>query len=178
MTAGGLVVGAPKEPPRRSGGPGTPLRIICPTYWYPQHASDTQATYVHDINRHLVRRGHSVTVVTPVADTVETVAAPVTGAEGTVVAPVADRWAIIVHLRALQTRRVLERPLPWPRRNRVQARAPMPPAPAEPLKRDEVEPREDTGAPQHRREDSAGPAGLDGEVFREHAWIATQVGDP
>ena len=65
MTAGGLVVGAPKEPPRRSGGPGTPLRIICPTYWYPQHASDTQATYVHDINRHLVRRGHSVTVVTP-----------------------------------------------------------------------------------------------------------------
>jgi glycosyltransferase involved in cell wall biosynthesis len=41
------------------------LRIICPTYWYPRHASDTQATYVHDINRHLVRRGHSVTVVTP-----------------------------------------------------------------------------------------------------------------
>jgi glycosyltransferase involved in cell wall biosynthesis len=41
------------------------LRIICPTYWYPQHANDTQATYVHDINRHLVRRGHSVTVVTP-----------------------------------------------------------------------------------------------------------------
>lgn len=59
------MVGAPKEPPRRSGGPGTPLHIICPTYWYPQHASDTQATYVHDINRHLVRRGHSVTVVTP-----------------------------------------------------------------------------------------------------------------
>ena len=41
------------------------MRIVCPTYWYPQHASDTQATYVHDINRHLVRRGHSVTVVTP-----------------------------------------------------------------------------------------------------------------
>jgi glycosyltransferase involved in cell wall biosynthesis len=41
------------------------LRIICPTYWYPQHATDTQATYVHDINRHLVRRGHRVTVVTP-----------------------------------------------------------------------------------------------------------------
>ena len=41
------------------------MRIICPTYWYPQHATDTQATYVHDINRHLVRRGHSVTVVTP-----------------------------------------------------------------------------------------------------------------
>jgi len=59
------VAAAPKGPPLRSGGPGTPLRIICPTYWYPQHASDTQATYVHDINRHLVRRGHSVTVVTP-----------------------------------------------------------------------------------------------------------------
>jgi glycosyltransferase involved in cell wall biosynthesis len=41
------------------------LRIVCPTYWYPQHATDTQATYVHDINRHLARRGHSVTVVTP-----------------------------------------------------------------------------------------------------------------
>lgn len=41
------------------------MHIICPTYWYPQHATDTQATYVHDINRHLVRRGHSVTVVTP-----------------------------------------------------------------------------------------------------------------
>jgi glycosyltransferase involved in cell wall biosynthesis len=65
MTAGGLVVGAPKQPPGLSGGRGVPLRIICPTYWYPQHASDTQATYVHDINRHLVRRGHSVTVVTP-----------------------------------------------------------------------------------------------------------------
>jgi glycosyltransferase involved in cell wall biosynthesis len=65
MTAGGLVVAAPQEPPRISGGRGVPLRIICPTYWYPQYASDTQATYVHDINRHLVRRGHSVTVVTP-----------------------------------------------------------------------------------------------------------------
>jgi len=65
MTAGGLVVAGPQRPPSRSGGRGTPLRIICPTYWYPQHASDTQATYVHDINRHLVRRGHSVTVVTP-----------------------------------------------------------------------------------------------------------------
>jgi glycosyltransferase involved in cell wall biosynthesis len=59
------VVAAPQEPPRLTKGQGTPLRIICPTYWYPQHASDTQATYVHDINRHLVRRGHSVTVVTP-----------------------------------------------------------------------------------------------------------------
>ena len=65
MTARGLVVAAPMKSPHRSGGLGTPLRIICPTYWYPQHASDTQATYVHDINRHLVRRGHSVTVVTP-----------------------------------------------------------------------------------------------------------------
>jgi glycosyltransferase involved in cell wall biosynthesis len=59
------VVAAPQGPPRLTRGPETPLRIICPTYWYPQHASDTQATYVHDINRHLVRRGHSVTVVTP-----------------------------------------------------------------------------------------------------------------
>src|SRR3954469_24366278 len=65
MTAGGLVVAAPEAPPLRSGGRRTPLRIVCPTYWYPQHATDTQATYVHDINRHLVRRGHSVTVVTP-----------------------------------------------------------------------------------------------------------------
>jgi glycosyltransferase involved in cell wall biosynthesis len=65
MTAGGVVVAAPEMPPLRSEGPKTPLRIVCPTYWYPQHASDTQATYVHDINRHLVRRGHSVTVVTP-----------------------------------------------------------------------------------------------------------------
>ena len=59
------MVAAPQVPPVRSGGRGTQLRIICPTYWYPQHANDTQATYVHDINRHLVRRGHSVTVVTP-----------------------------------------------------------------------------------------------------------------
>ena len=59
------MVAAPTKSPGRSRGPGTPLRIICPTYWYPQHAIDTQATYVHDINRHLVRRGHSVTVVTP-----------------------------------------------------------------------------------------------------------------
>src|SRR6476619_4054387 len=47
------------------GGSKGSLRIVCPTYWYPQGATDTQATYVHDINRHLVRRGHSVTVVTP-----------------------------------------------------------------------------------------------------------------
>lgn len=65
MAAGGVVVAAPQKPPLWSGGRKTPLRIVCPTYWYPQHASDTQATYVHDINRHLVRRGHSVTVVTP-----------------------------------------------------------------------------------------------------------------
>src|SRR3954469_20313840 len=65
MTAGGLVVAAPQVPPVRSGGREIPLRIICPTYWYPQHANDTQATYVHDINRHLVRRGHSVTGGTP-----------------------------------------------------------------------------------------------------------------
>src|SRR6187551_3142397 len=46
-------------------GRGEPLHIVCPTYWYPQHANDTQATYVHDINRHLARRGNKVTVVTP-----------------------------------------------------------------------------------------------------------------
>lgn len=65
MTTGALRVDKPKVslPPAR--GPGEPLQIVCPTYWYPQHASDTQATYVHDINRHLVRRGHKVTVVTP-----------------------------------------------------------------------------------------------------------------
>ena len=59
------MVAAPEVPPLRTGGRKTPLRIFCPTYWYPQHATDTQATYVHDINRHLVRRGHSVTVITP-----------------------------------------------------------------------------------------------------------------
>jgi glycosyltransferase involved in cell wall biosynthesis len=42
-----------------------PKRILCPTYWYPSHAADTQATYVHDINRHLALRGHRVVVVTP-----------------------------------------------------------------------------------------------------------------
>ncbi len=65
MTVGGLGIAAPEAPPLPAGGRSTPLRIICPTYWYPQHATDTQATYVHDINRHLVRRGHMVTVVTP-----------------------------------------------------------------------------------------------------------------
>jgi glycosyltransferase involved in cell wall biosynthesis len=58
------VVESISQPPAQ-GASGGKLRIICPTYWYPQHAADTQATYVHDINRHLVRRGHSVTVVTP-----------------------------------------------------------------------------------------------------------------
>lgn len=42
-----------------------PLRILCPTYWYPAHATDTMATYVHDINRHLVLLGHHVRVVAP-----------------------------------------------------------------------------------------------------------------
>jgi glycosyltransferase involved in cell wall biosynthesis len=65
MKNGGLGVLESAPPPSRQRGSGAALRIVCPTYWYPQHASDTQATYVHDINRHLVRRGHSVTVVTP-----------------------------------------------------------------------------------------------------------------
>ena len=56
MTKGALEVETPKVPLPSPGRPGAPLRIVCPTYWYPQHASDTQATYVHDINRHLVRR--------------------------------------------------------------------------------------------------------------------------
>ncbi len=65
MTTGGLGVLESSSPPADRRGSGAGLRIVCPTYWYPQHADDTQATYVHDINRHLVRRGHSVTVVTP-----------------------------------------------------------------------------------------------------------------
>ncbi len=65
MTTGGIGVLESTSPPSGRRGLGAALRIVCPTYWYPQYASDTQATYVHDINRHLVRRGHSVTVVTP-----------------------------------------------------------------------------------------------------------------
>ena len=65
MTTGALQVHTPSVPLPHARGPGASLRIVCPTYWYPQHATDTQATYVHDINRHLVRRGHQVTVVTP-----------------------------------------------------------------------------------------------------------------
>jgi glycosyltransferase involved in cell wall biosynthesis len=41
------------------------FNILCPTYWYPRSPEDTQATYVHDINRHLAKLGHRVTVVTP-----------------------------------------------------------------------------------------------------------------
>ncbi|MBA3660076.1 MAG: glycosyltransferase [Gemmatimonadales bacterium] len=68
MTMGGRALETPQKPhtpPQHRVWQGEPLRVICPTYWYPQHASDTQATYVHDINRHLVRRGHRVSVVTP-----------------------------------------------------------------------------------------------------------------
>src|SRR6185437_2405553 len=65
MTTLGAEVQRTRQPPLAGGGGRSSLRIICPTYWYPQHAADTQATYVHDINRHLARRGHSVTVVTP-----------------------------------------------------------------------------------------------------------------
>jgi len=42
------------------------LNILCPTYWYPRSLDDTQATYVHDINRYLANLGHQITVVTPV----------------------------------------------------------------------------------------------------------------
>jgi glycosyltransferase involved in cell wall biosynthesis len=69
MTTGALQVNTPSVPLPPARGPGASLRIVCPTYWYPQHATDTQATYVHDINRHLVRRGHQVIVVTPGART-------------------------------------------------------------------------------------------------------------
>ncbi len=65
MTTAGVAVQHTRRAPLPGGGAKASLRIICPTYWYPQHATDTQATYVHDINRHLARRGHSVTVVTP-----------------------------------------------------------------------------------------------------------------
>src|SRR5918995_2828409 len=65
MTKGALEVETPDLPLPSQRRSGAPLRIICPTYWYPQHAHDTQATYVHDINRHLARRGNQVTVVTP-----------------------------------------------------------------------------------------------------------------
>src|SRR5215208_8381712 len=65
MTIAGVEVQRAKRASPAGGRPTASLRIICPTYWYPQHATDTQATYVHDINRHLVRRGHAVTVVTP-----------------------------------------------------------------------------------------------------------------
>ena len=65
MTIGAVEVQPTRRAPLVDDGPEVSLRIICPTYWYPQHATDTQATYVHDINRHLARRGHRVTVVTP-----------------------------------------------------------------------------------------------------------------
>jgi glycosyltransferase involved in cell wall biosynthesis len=65
MMTGALEVEMPDMPLPSQRRSGAPLRIVCPTYWYPQHANDTQATYVHDINRHLVRRGNQVTVVTP-----------------------------------------------------------------------------------------------------------------
>jgi glycosyltransferase involved in cell wall biosynthesis len=65
MTTAGVEVQRTRRASLPGGGSKASLRIVCPTYWYPQHATDTQATYVHDINRHLARRGHSVTVVTP-----------------------------------------------------------------------------------------------------------------
>jgi glycosyltransferase involved in cell wall biosynthesis len=65
MTIGAVEVQPTRRAPLADDGSEVSLRIICPTYWYPQHATDTQATYVHDINRHLARRGHRVTVVTP-----------------------------------------------------------------------------------------------------------------
>jgi glycosyltransferase involved in cell wall biosynthesis len=57
------VAAPPARPARRTQTQS--LRIICPTYWYPGSADDTQAVYVHDINRHLVLHGHKVCVVAP-----------------------------------------------------------------------------------------------------------------
>jgi glycosyltransferase involved in cell wall biosynthesis len=65
MTTGAVEVQPARRATLADDGSEVSLRIICPTYWYPQHATDTQAAYVHDINRHLARRGHRVTVVTP-----------------------------------------------------------------------------------------------------------------
>ncbi len=65
MTISAVEIQPTRRAPPADDGPEVSLRIICPTYWYPLHATDTQATYVHDINRHLARRGHRVTVVTP-----------------------------------------------------------------------------------------------------------------
>jgi len=53
------------SPQRHRATASKSLRILCPTYWYPSYADDTQAIYVHDINRHLVRQGHQVCVVAP-----------------------------------------------------------------------------------------------------------------
>jgi glycosyltransferase involved in cell wall biosynthesis len=44
------------------------LNILCPTYWYPDSATDMRAIYVHDITRHLVQRGHRVLVVAPAGE--------------------------------------------------------------------------------------------------------------
>src|ERR1044071_10511881 len=65
MTTSTVEVSATRHAPLADVEPEGSLRIICPTYWYPKGVTDTHATYVHDINRHLVRRGHRVTVVTP-----------------------------------------------------------------------------------------------------------------
>jgi glycosyltransferase involved in cell wall biosynthesis len=43
------------------------MKILCSTYWYPEYKGDTQAIYVHDINRHLllISKENDVIVVTP-----------------------------------------------------------------------------------------------------------------
>ena len=77
------------------------MRIICPTYWYPQHATDTQATYVHDINRHLARRGHSVTVVTPATSKPHHMVDNMTAAKGRL-PDAAERKRMVDFISALQ----------------------------------------------------------------------------
>src|SRR6476646_7836814 len=65
MTTAGVEVQRTRGGPAPGSGSKAPLRIICPTFCNDPAATDTQATYVHDINRHLALRGHAVTVVTP-----------------------------------------------------------------------------------------------------------------
>lgn len=41
------------------------MKICCPTYWYPEYKGDIHATYVHDINRHIAKKGNEIIVITP-----------------------------------------------------------------------------------------------------------------
>ena len=43
------------------------MKILCSAYWYPEFNGDIHATYVHDINRHLILYGQNIQVfvITP-----------------------------------------------------------------------------------------------------------------